>query len=135
MDHSLGASGTSSALWPRVLYQFFFIYSFFLNVAVHLSFTLSIPPSFPVSSLLWVTDTQGKMCVCCCVQAGCYCHQEQSHLLPNTRCAADRKTGQGKKKKTSSKHLLLNTHFRLVAHKTQKCSKYLGKESPTSLYK
>lgn len=88
---------------------------FFLNAAIHLSFALSIPPSFPVSPLLWVTDTQGKMCVCRCVQAGCCCHQEQSHLLPNTRCAADRKTGQGggkKKKKnifqaSTAQHTLL----------------------------
>lgn len=50
---------------PRVFYQFLFIYSFFLNVAIRLSFTLSIPPFFPVSPLLWVTDTRGKMCVVC----------------------------------------------------------------------
>lgn len=83
---------STSCSLPRVF--IFFTFSFFLNAAIHLSFAPSIPPSFPVCPLLWVTDTQGKMCVCCCVQAGCYCHQEQSHLLPNTWCAMDQETGQ-----------------------------------------
>lgn len=91
--HSLGASYAS-------IFNIFICVFVFPNVAIHL-FDPFDPAVFPP---LWVTDMQGEMCVCCCVQAGCYCHQEQSHLLPTTRYAADR-TG-----KSPERRLLLSTH-------------------------
>lgn len=84
---------------PR-FFTFVFACLFFPNVAIHL-FDPFDPTVFPP---LWVTDMQGEMCVCCCVQAGCYCHQEQSHLLPTTPYATDR-TG-----KSPERRLLLGTH-------------------------
>lgn len=119
MDHSPGASPVYRLGWLVL------DYFSFLNAAIRLSFTPSVPPSFPVRAPLWVTDTQGKVCVCRRVQAGCYCHQEQSHLLPNTWFTTDQEAEQGKIRS------LLNTHFCLVVHKTQKCNKHLGNESYT----
>lgn len=87
MEHSLGASSAH--------YLFLFFY-FFFQISPSVSFAHSIPPYFPNCPPLWVTDTWGKMCVCYSEQAGCYCHQEQSHLLPNTRCTMNHKMGQKK---------------------------------------
>lgn len=55
-------------------------------------------PSHPVPSPpLWVNDTQGAACVCLCLcaQAGCCCHQEESHLLL-TACSKNTLRGNGK---------------------------------------
>lgn len=69
---------------PLLIISSLFIIFFFFQISPSVSFAHSIPPYFPNCPPLWVTDTWGKMCVCCSVQAGCYCHQEQSHLLSNT---------------------------------------------------
>lgn len=89
---------------PGVFYQFFSIYSFFfwMSLSVSLSHFRS-PPSFPVSPpLLWVTDTQGKMCVCRCVY-----RQDVTAIRSNPICfqirGAQRTERQDREKK--KKHI------------------------------
>lgn len=117
---------------PRIF--IFFIYSFFLNAAIHLSFAPSIPPTFPVFLCCGSLTRRVK-----CVFAVVY-RQDVTAIRSNPICfqisGAQRTKRQDnppplKKKKRILSASTANTHFCLVVHKTQKCNKYLGNKPST----
>lgn len=104
---------------PLLIISSLFIIYLFFQISPSVSFAHSIPPYFPNCPPLWVTDTWGKMCVCCTGRM----------LLPSgaipsaSQYAVHNEPRDGTEKNIYQTRLLLNTHLYMKHKNTSATSR------------